>query len=166
VRTDISSARQQVEPVRVLHERLAVNAVAALPQPPTEVGRSSNGVLYFKWESPCPDIEALWVSISSREVTLSCRISHTHFSVTSYRPRLTWRKLKYRIVQDGFNEAARFLDGEVATTISYDGEGKPHSYGWAERKRLAESLEYLREVFGPEMTQRAWDWNGEVNADA
>jgi hypothetical protein len=58
------------------------------------------------------------------------------------------------------------LAGEVAATISYDGEGKPHSYGWAESSRLAESLEYLRKVFGSEMTQRAWCWNGEVNANA
>lgn len=155
-----------MEPFRLLHERLAANAVDALPQPPTEIGRSSYGVLYFKWESPCPDIEALWVSITSREVTLSCRISHTHFSVTHYRRRLTWRKLKYRIVRDGFNEAARFLAGEIAATISYNGEGKPHSYGWSEGSRLAESVEHLRKVFGPEMKQRAWVWNGEVNANA
>ncbi len=152
-----------MESFQLLHERLAANAVADLSQPPTEIGRSSYGVLYFKWGSPCPDIEALWVSITAREVTLSCKISHTHFSVTHYRRGLTWRKLKYRIVRDGFNEAARFLSGEIAATITYNGDGKPHSYGWSERSRLAESLEYLRNVFGPEMTQRGWIWNGEVN---
>ncbi|WP_139237346.1 hypothetical protein [Polaromonas sp. YR568] len=156
-----------MEPLRSITERLAAKAVSRLSRMPTEFGRSNYGVLYFKWQSPCPEIDALWVSVQPTEVTLSCRISHTHFSATRYHHEsLTRLKLKRRIVHDGFREVSRFLDGEVAATISYDAQGKVHSYGWCDKSQLHSSMEYLRKVFGADMSERAWNWDGEVNVSS
>lgn len=153
-----------MEPLRSVTERFAAKAVSGLSRAPTESARNNSGVLYFKWQSPCPEIEALWVSIQPAEVTLSCKISHTHFSATRYHSgSLTRLRLKRRIVRDAFREVSRFLDGEIAVTISYDGQGKVHSYGWGDRSQLPFSVESLRRVFGVEMSERAWNWNGEIN---
>ena len=154
-----------MEPLRSVTERLAVKAVARLPHAPTEFARNGHGVLYFMWQSPCSEIGALWVSVQPTEVTLSCKISHTHFSAVRYHGESPTRlKLKRRIVRDGFREVSRFLNGKVAVTVSYDGQGNVHSYGWCDRSQLPSSMESLHRIFGENMSERAWSWSGEINA--
>lgn len=54
------------------------------------------------------------------------------------------------------------MAGDIAFAIHYDGAGKKHGYGIVKTAGIADSLQYSRKVFGPEMTMRAWTWQGEV----
>jgi hypothetical protein len=145
-------------------ERMFLRAARELPAVPSEVARSSYGVLYLKWACPCPEIEALWVSVQPTEITLSCKVTHTHFSRTRYlKDRLTSLALKRRIVRDAIREAALFLCGQVSVTISYTDTGAKQSSGWCKMEQLSSSLAYSRKVFGSGITQQAWSWNGPVN---
>ncbi len=145
-----------------LTERLFFRGVGEVVPSPSEVARNSYGILNLKWDSPCCEIEALGVSVTPGEITLSCKISHTHFSRTSYiRESLTNLALKRRIVRDGLLEVSKFLDGEIVASISYR-DGKPLGCGWWKKSQLASALAHSRSVFGAAVTERAWDWNGEI----
>lgn len=154
----------QIIKTSCLTERLFLHsAMSKLPLQEAEIGRNQYGVLYLKWISPCEELEALWVSVTSSEIVLSCAIAHSHITRVDYlRERLTKLKAKRRIVRDGIKKVSRFLDSQTAATITYDEHGKEHSFGWCSREDLASSLEYTREVFGEGMTKRAWVWSGEV----
>ena len=148
-----------------LTERLFLqSALSKLPLHEAEVDRNKYGVLYFKWISPCKELEALWVSVTAFEIVLSCAIAHSHIARTSYsfKEKITNLKTKRRIVRDAVRQVSLFLDSQIAATITYDEHGKKHSSGWCPRKQLASSLEYTRKVFGHGMTERAWVWSGEV----
>lgn len=140
------------------------SAISKLPLHEAEIDRNSYGVLYFKWVSPCQELEALWVSVASSEIVLSCAIAHTHIARTSYsfKEKITNLKTKRRIVRDGIRNVSQFLDSKIAATITFDEHGKKHCSGWCQREQLASSLEYTRKVFGNGMTERAWVWSGEV----
>ncbi|WP_143707499.1 hypothetical protein [Uliginosibacterium sp. TH139] len=148
-------------------ERLFMQkAITHLPVSEAEIDRNSYGILYYKWISPCPDIEALWVSVKPNEIVLSCRITHQHISRShySYQEKISNIELKRRIVRDSIREASLFLQGEIAATIYYDEKVMEHSYGLCKLSQLASNFQYYKEVFGPKMTQRSWAWFGEVNA--
>jgi hypothetical protein len=142
-------------------------AYAQLPLAGVKVERNSYGVLYFQWISPCPEIAALWVSVTPKEVVLSCAISHRHISMQHYSLRRSKKMpnivAKRRTVRDAIREVALFLNSKIAATITYDETGAKHSSGWCPKDQLTSSFEYTKKVFGPEMTQRAWVWSGEVN---
>jgi hypothetical protein len=148
-----------------LTERLFLHAATSkLPLHQAEMHRNSYGVLYFKWVSPCPELEALWVSVTPSEIILSCAIAHSHISRENYfgLEKVTNRENKRRIVRDGIKQTSRFLDGQTAATITYDEHGNKHSSGWCPTAQLASSLDYTREIFGSGMTEKAWIWSGEV----
>jgi hypothetical protein len=135
--------------------------VRMVPVGPSEVARNPYGILFYKWDCPCREIEALWVSVRPTEITLSCKISHTHFSRTTYHKRkFTSLALKRRIVRDAIHEVTLFLAGRIAVTILLGADGTEHSQGWCRTEQLDSSLAYSRKVFGPGITQQAWSWNG------
>ena len=144
-------------------ERLFLSASRALPIPAAEVARNAHGILYLKWHCPCQEIGALWVSLKPTEITLSCNVAHTHFSSSRYlKLKLTTLQLKRRIVRAAAREVALFLSGKISVTISYTGAGTKQSSGWCATGQLGSSLVHSRKVFGPDITQRAWSWNGPV----
>jgi len=148
-----------------LTERMFLRGVGEVVPSPSDVARNSYGILNFKWDSPCLEVEALWVSVTPREITLGCKISHTHFSRTSYlRESLTNLALKRRIVRDSLLEVSKFLDGEIVASILYR-DGKPLGSGWWKKSQLASAIAHSRKVFGVTITERAWDWNGEITLD-
>ena len=147
-----------MRPVRPILERLVARAVESLPA--AETGRNSWGVRWFRWASPCEEIEALWLSVTAQEVVLSCRLAHTHFSRDRYhRERLTNLRLKRRIARDAIQEARRFMSGRVAVVI--DAGGTSGSSMWCPLDQLLGAMEHSRQVFGG-TPQRAWVWSGAV----
>jgi len=150
-----------MEAPRSLAERLFSQALLKARLPKPEVRRNENGVLTYKWSAPCPDIEALYVSVQPRVITLSCKVSHIHFARDNYlRSKPTNAQFKRRMVQDAIREIQAFVGDRIAVTIAYDEDGKTHSSGWCKKEQLAESLGQLKNTFGAGMTQRAWLWSG------
>jgi hypothetical protein len=128
---------------------------------PHETGRSSRGVRWFKWVSPCPEIEALWLYVTAREVTLSCKVAHKHFEQHQYRSnRLTSLLAKRRVASEATREAACFLRGEVAVVEEYDSKGNLSSSMWCKKAQLPEALAQSKQVFGDSKVHRAWVWSG------
>jgi hypothetical protein len=141
-------------------ERLVVQMIGALPA--AETGRNSWGVLWFKWSSPCPEIEALWLSVTPREVVLSCKVGHSHFSSSRYRTeKITNLRLKRRIARDACKEAARFLRNEIAVAIELKDDGSHGSSMWCHSRELPAALEHSRNILGLAKYQ-AWVWSGEL----
>jgi len=145
-------------------ERLFLHRVRAIHVPPTAVERNSYGVLFCRWDCPCPDIGALWASIKPREVVLSTKVSHCHFERTNYLEE-TMSNLVYkrRIVRDSLLEVSRFLRGEIAVSITYK-NGKLHSRGWCRVAQLSSAMSRSEELFGPGLVEKAWNWSGEITA--
>jgi hypothetical protein len=153
------------KPKNIIERLFIQKAEELLPVALAEINRNKFGILCYKWISPCPEIEALWVSICPKEIVLSCKISHNHIARTDYirQKRITNIDLKRRIVRDGIREVSLFLQGQIAATIAYDENGNQHGSGWCNRNQLASGLEHMQKVFGSGMTQCAWVWSGEVN---
>lgn len=148
--------------LRSLTERLFLGGISAIPVPPAAVERNSYGILSCRWDCPCPDIGALWASITPREIVLSTKVSHSHVGRTRYlNETINNLALKRRIVRDSLLEVARFLRGEIAVSITYK-NGRPHSYGWCKVALLSSGLSRSEEIFGPGLVQKAWNWSGEV----
>lgn len=142
-------------------ERMFARAARTLPVSPSEVARTPHGVLFFKWECPCPEIGALWVSVQPTDITLSCKITHTQFSRTTYHERkLTSLALKRRIVRGAIHETALFLAGRISVTILHGADGTEHYGGWCRTEQLGAALAYSRKLLGSRITQQAWSWNG------
>lgn len=148
-----------VKVVGVLEQRV-LRHLASLPA--AESGRNDSGVLWFKWPAPIAALDALWLSVSTREVTLSCRIAHVHFSRSRYFPkRLTNRKLKGRIARDAVKEAERFFRGQIVVAAECTENGSPGSSMWCPASQLPAALARLSEVLGGSR-HNAWTWHGEV----
>lgn len=152
-------------PFNVTERLFMQEAAARLPLASAVIDRNAYGVLFYQWGSPCEAIEALWVSVTRREIVLSCQISHKHISRSSYsrKEKISNLDLKRRIVRDAIQETSRFLDGKIAATISYNADGSQHSSGWCKRDALPSAVAHSKQVFGPEITKRAWVWSGEVS---
>jgi hypothetical protein len=107
-------------------------AMSWLPTSEATIERDESGKLFITWLSPCVEIGRFTIAIRSREIMLGCEISHTHFDITRYlsRVRITNMGLKRRIIRDSIEEAALFLQGGIAASISYDATGKRHGSGW------------------------------------
>jgi hypothetical protein len=148
-------------------ERLVTGKIAAHLPHPDQIGRTALGDhLFFEWRCACPEIGALWLTVSARnEIILSCEITHTHFSRSCYiRENLTNLQRKRRIARDAVREAQRFLQGEIAATITYATDGTIHSYGWCPTAQLTSTLQHELKVFDEGITRRAWTWLGKVSA--
>lgn len=149
---------------RSMTERLFLHGIHAIPVPPAAIERNSSGVLFCRWDCPCPDIEALWTSITPREVVLSTKISHCHIGRTNYlKEKMSNRAFKRRMVRDGLLEVSRFLRGEVAVSVAYK-NGEHYSSGWCKLAQLSSARSRLEKLFGPGLVQRAWNWSGEIGA--
>jgi hypothetical protein len=141
-------------------ERLVSQRLSALPS--AETGRNSWGILWFKWASPCPEIEALWLSVTPREVVLSCKVGHSHFSRSTYHhEKLTNLRLKRRIAKEAVKEATRFLRSEIAVGTEVKDDASQGSSMWCRASQLSAALEHSRNVLGPAQ-HRAWVWSGAV----
>jgi hypothetical protein len=153
-----------LQPKNTIERLFIQKAAKLLPIADAEIARNDYGILYYKWTSPCPEIGALWVSLCRYEIVLSWKKSHTHIARSSYpsREKITNIALKRRIVLDAIRKSAAFLRGEIAVTITYDEHGKQFSSGSCRTDQIASSLAHTRQVFGPHMTKRAWNWFGEL----
>jgi len=131
--------------------------------PVAETGRNSWGVLWFKWPAPCAELEALWLSVTPREVALSCKLAHTHFSSTRYLPKkLTNLQLKRHIAREAVAEAGRFLRGEIAVAVERNEEGTVSSAMWCHKRQLLDAIAQSRSVFGTSKKYDAWAWSGAI----
>jgi len=140
-------------------ERLVSRHVSNLPA--AESGRNSWGGLWFKWVSPCPEIEALWLSVRQGEVVLSCKVSHIHFSRSRYaKEKPTNLRLKRLIAQDAVKEAGRFLRGETAVLAQIATSGAVISSAWCAKSAVPK----LIHTFGKPVY--AWQWPGQINTAA
>ena len=145
-------------------ERMFLDAAAAaLPLDQAKIFRNEWRVFCLIWECPCPDIGDLGVGVRQDDIIIFCKITHAHFDKNQYRLEKLGRiKIRKRIVEDAVAFVAETMADNIAFTISYDNTGKKHGCGIVETAGIADSLQYSRKVFGPEMTMRAWTWQGEV----
>lgn len=155
----------QILPPHGSTEELFISrAMVALPTIDLEIGRNDWGILYYRWSSPSAALGDLWVSVKEHEITLSTNISHTHVASVDFRQEnLTQEEISRRIVDEGVSKAAAVMRGEIAFTETFNGNGKKHSSGSCHTENLEESLRYTRQMFGQEMTKRAFTWFGEVS---
>lgn len=151
---------------RTITERLFLHGVRAIPVQPSMVERNSHAILSCRWDSSCQDIGALWASIMPREVVLSTKISHRHFSHTDYLKKTMGNLVvKRQLVRDSLLEVARFLRGEVAVSATYK-NGRLHSSGWCKLTQLSSAEARTQELFGAGLVQKAWNWSGEISAES
>ena len=144
---------------RTAIERLVAGQVSGLPA--AESGRNAWGVLWFKWASPCPEIEALWLSVRQNEVVLSCKVAHLHLSRSRYlKEKLTNLRLKRRVASDAIKEARRFLQGETAVVVQLAQSGEVISSSWCARSTVPEQMATFSKPV------HAWQWSGQIHAAA
>lgn len=150
-------------PQNMTEEQFFAAAKIMLPEIDLEIGRNEWGTLYYRWLSPSPMLGALSVYVKDGEVQLSTKISHAHVDGHDFGgENLADEEISQRIVQTGVAKAAAIMRSEIAFTETFDGHGNKFSSGVCETRHLAESLRYTRQVFGQEMTERAYIWQGEI----
>lgn len=131
--------------------------------PLADTGRNSYGVLWFKWLAPCAELEALWLSVSRRELVLSCKLAHTHFSRARYFPKkLTNLKLKRRIAREAVAEASRFLRGEIVVVVERNEDGAVGSAMWCRKNQVPDAIAQSQSMVGASKTYEAWSWSGVI----
>lgn len=150
-------------PQNPIEEHFVDAANSMLSTTALETGRNESGILYYRWFSPSPAIHALSVYVKESEVMLSTKISHTHVNSSDFgEEHLTKEDMSRRVAQEGVAKAAAIMRGEIAFTETFDGRGNKVSSGLCRTDKLAEGLSYTRQVFGDEMTKRAFTWFGEI----
>lgn len=138
--------------------RLVAHHVAALP--PSERGRNEYGVSWFKWSSPCPQIEALWLYVRPTEVTLSTKHFHRHFDLLPHNYPLRCssnRRRKLAAARLAAREAAAFMRGERAVILDANAPGQASS---CRLSQLSETLEYWKQNATKPVDLQAWAWSG------
>jgi hypothetical protein len=152
-----------VSPQNFMEEHFVRAAEGSLPVADADIARTDRGILYYCWQSPCAEIGRLWVYVTEHELMLSTAISHTHVDGFDFRDQnLTNDGISRRIAEAGVAKVAAIMRGDVAFTETFDGDGKKHSSGSCPTERLREGLNYSRQIFGEEMTERAFTWLGEI----
>jgi hypothetical protein len=152
-----------------LIERLFAHKVKATNFPKrVKIERNAYGITYYQWDAPCSRIESLWISLLPNEIVLSCAITHNHIQM---QRKLNQRKItnlqaKRLVVRDAIRYARAFLNNKIAVSITYNADGTEHSFGSCQRDQLVSSIEYTKQVFGPDVTKRAWIWDGEIDVRA
>jgi hypothetical protein len=155
-----SNVRRQNQPMSLI-ERLVSQKITALR--PSETGRNSWGVLWFKWLCPNPDIDEVWLSVTPREAVLSCKLAHIHFDRIRYRDlRLTNRKMKRCIAKNAVREAARFLRDDVVVIVETNERQIPGTALWCRRSQLESTLAELRNSSDSSKNYTALAWFGAV----
>jgi hypothetical protein len=147
-------------PATSLVERLVRHHLSSLP--PAEVGRSTYGVPWFRWRSPCAEIEALWLYVKANEVMLSTKHFHRHFELLPHRcPPLarSKRQRKRAIAREAAREAAAFIRGERAVVLDANA---PNQAGCCRISRLAETVAHWKQVAKGPVALTAWAWSGPV----
>lgn len=123
-------------------ERRVIHGLHNLPH--AEVGRNYSGLLWFKWQAPCAELEALWLSVSSYEIILSCKRGHRHFSKSTYLPeKLTKRRMKHRIARDACAEVRRFIAGEIVIADEIREDGMLGTSIWCRTNQAISNSNYL-----------------------
>jgi hypothetical protein len=143
-------------------EKNFMGLMKRLPILPNEIVRNSFGVLSFKWDAPCFEVDALWVSIKPKEIILSCKIAHSHFSYNRYLgKKMTKLKLKKKIVKDAIREIMSFLESRIAVTVSNDKKGNVYGYGWCNLNQVSAMMMSLQKASEQQLATRIWTWSGE-----
>ena len=144
----------------LLERRVTFLVGKALPEP-SDSGRNEWGVLWFKWVSPCAEVKSLCLSVSGREVVLSCDVTHTHIGASNiHQERLTNRGLKQRIAVDAVREAQRFFRGQIAVACEVTADGSMGASSWCPIAKLPSLLEDVKRI--SDRDWRAWTWIGEA----
>ena len=139
-------------------ERLVAHHLAALP--PAEVGRNEHGISWFKWSSPCPQIEALWLYVGPREVTLSTKHFHQHFDLLAHHhPRrcASKRQRKLAAARQAVREAAAFMRGERVVVLDADSPGQASC---CRLSQLSETIARWKKLATAQVNLQAWAWSG------
>ncbi|WP_131819194.1 hypothetical protein [Sphingomonas jatrophae] len=138
----------------------AFAAFAASTLPAAQIERNDHGILTYKWASPCPELEALYVWIDDLYITLATKISHLHVDRNSFaRDTIREERLAHIIAEEAASGARGILDGRVVFIQYYDetsGKVLGQSGVWNRDDWVEENRRGTREA------QRAWSWSGEV----
>ena len=144
----------------MLVERLVQHYLKALP--PSEVGRSAYGVPWFRWRSPCAEVEALWLYVKSNEVTLSTKHFHQHFELLPHRFHPLCRsklQRKRAIARQAVREAAAIIRGERAVLLDANTPGQA---ACCRLSQLAEAVARWKQGANGPVALKAWSWSGAV----
>jgi len=147
--------------------QFAEQAEAKLPLRHAEAYRNDGGNLVYRWDSPCQEVEGLWLTIhDQQEIMLSSRLSHTHVECWSVAARLpeggdVWSG----VIEEAISQALEILAGRTVFVKIFDSNGNQESSSgvsplrlWKDRSNRAEWTKH----YGEGWRARAWNWSGQV----
>jgi hypothetical protein len=125
-----------------------------------------SGELLVRMESPCPDVGYIAASVNDVEITLSCRITHTH-SDADYFTRCGVENPQLRMIEEAARAFADFVQGRSFVEQEITHDGLLGASGWRTfgepRVPNPRYRAVIESLHGGPSTIRAWSWAGEIN---
>ncbi len=124
-----------------------------------------SGELIARIDSPCTEVGFIAARVSEVEITLSCRLTHTH-SDAGYFRRCGIENPQLRMIDEAARNFADFVQGRSFVEQEIKHNGLLGASGWRlfgkPREPNPQYRALVERLDGGPSTIRAWSWNGEI----
>lgn len=124
------------------------------------------GELIVRMESPCADVGYIAARVNEAEITLSCRITHTH-SDANYFKRCGIENPQLHMINEAVKQFANFVQGRSFVEQEVKHNGLWGASGWRlfgePRTSNPQYRAAVENIDGGPCTIRAWSWTEEIH---
>lgn len=150
----------QLDVERKFLERLASKGVLNVKSQTTEAGD-----LLVWLDSSCPEVGYLRARVRPAEISLSCKVTHTHAD-SGYHMRHGSGDPVEAMIEEAASTFADFVQGRMFVQREIGADGLEVSTGWRRFGQPHSPNPRYRaliiQLHGGPSTIRAWSWTGEV----
>lgn len=143
---------------------LAAHGIASVAQE-----RAEDGSLVVSVKAPCDAVGFIRASIAPLEITLGCKLTHTHAD-SGYFLRHGSSDPQREMIAEALDIFADFVHGKLLVVEETGADGKPVSNGWRRADEPAHHNPAYRALIeqqhGGPSTFTFWSWAGQVTPGA
>ena len=123
------------------------------------LGRSTNGKLVLTKASPCQEIGYLNIYVGASEIMFSCKISHSHITVSDAAEDST------NVFELATKEVHDFVSDKIAVSVETGRNGEVVSSGWCLKSAIGQITpgyaELMEQLYGGPTQTTYWFWSGQ-----
>lgn len=144
-------------------EKIFLDKLESIDSINLSVSRNEYGVFSISVESPCEEIGYLKAYVQEGEITLTCKVSHTHFEASYFRRLGELDPIK-AMIENAAKSFRDFLNDETYVSNTTTEDGRSVCSGWGSIGTAGDSAKRLETILrrqhkSPIKTEY-WVWSG------
>lgn len=127
-----------------------------------EIARNDYGILTLNKTAPCAEIGALYVFVKPEEITISCKITHTH-SERGYLERMGSTDPEVDMITEAIGKVNDFISDRIVVSRTTAGNGMNIGSGWRTLEQTgagADWITFLETLHPAPILVEEWTWSG------